>query len=164
MSETNLSSFILSVTDLLCGDYKQSEYGKVILPSTVLSRLDDVLEATKDTVLKERAVREKLGLNRSSCGNVATLGPIQRGKKATLFMESIVIGPEGSSSNRQLYLQLIGRDCFGEKYRHESTLKCRFQFQKRFFVVPKADARNENSDQKSKREDFQSIRWLAKGV
>ena len=35
MSDTNLSSFIWSVADLLRGDYKQSEYGKVILPFTV---------------------------------------------------------------------------------------------------------------------------------
>jgi type I restriction enzyme M protein len=33
-----LSSFIWSVADLLRGDYKQSEYGKVILPFTVLRR------------------------------------------------------------------------------------------------------------------------------
>ena len=31
MSDPNLSSFIWSVADLLRGDYKQSEYGKVIL-------------------------------------------------------------------------------------------------------------------------------------
>ncbi|HEX8100820.1 MAG TPA: class I SAM-dependent DNA methyltransferase, partial [Actinomycetota bacterium] len=45
-------SFIWSVADLLRGDYKQSEYGKVILPLTVLRRLDSVLEPTKDAVLK----------------------------------------------------------------------------------------------------------------
>ena len=37
MSDPNLSSFIWSVADLLRGDYKQSEYGKVILPFTVLA-------------------------------------------------------------------------------------------------------------------------------
>jgi len=47
MADTNLSSFIWSVADLLRGDYKQSEYGKVILPFTVLRRLDCVLEPTK---------------------------------------------------------------------------------------------------------------------
>ena len=45
MADTNLSSFIWSVADLLRGNYKQSEYGKVILPFTVLRRLDCVLEA-----------------------------------------------------------------------------------------------------------------------
>ena len=44
-SETirNHAAFIWSVADLLRGDYKQSEYGKVILPMVVLRRLDCVL-------------------------------------------------------------------------------------------------------------------------
>ena len=63
MNDQNLSSFIWSVADLLRGDYKQSEYGKVILPFTVLRRLDCVLEATKTAVLKELEIRSKSGLN-----------------------------------------------------------------------------------------------------
>jgi type I restriction enzyme M protein len=63
VSDPNLSSFIWSVADLLRGDYKQSEYGKVILPFTVLRRLDCVLEPTKAAVLAELAKREKAGLN-----------------------------------------------------------------------------------------------------
>ncbi|MDP1646197.1 MAG: class I SAM-dependent DNA methyltransferase [Thiobacillus sp.] len=63
MANPNLSSFIWSVADLLRGDYKQSEYGKVILPFTVLRRLDCVLEATKPAVLAELAKREKAGIN-----------------------------------------------------------------------------------------------------
>ncbi len=47
----NHAAFIWSVADLLRGDYKQSEYGKVIMPFTVLRRLDCVLEQTKDAVL-----------------------------------------------------------------------------------------------------------------
>jgi len=39
--------FFHPFADLLRGDYKQSEYGKVILPFTILRRLDCVLEATK---------------------------------------------------------------------------------------------------------------------
>ena len=39
MNHQALSSFIWSVADLLRGDYKQSDYGKVILPFTVLRRL-----------------------------------------------------------------------------------------------------------------------------
>lgn len=58
MANTNLSSFIWSVADLLRGDYKQSEYGKVILPFTVLRRLDCVLEPTKKAVLAEKKKRE----------------------------------------------------------------------------------------------------------
>jgi type I restriction enzyme M protein len=63
MNQQQLSSFIWSVADLLRGDYKQSEYGKVILPFTVLRRLDCVLEPTKDAVLKEKEKREAAKIN-----------------------------------------------------------------------------------------------------
>ena len=63
MNQSNLSAFIWSVADLLRGDYKQSEYGKVILPFTVLRRLDCVLAPTKADVLKEQAKREAAGVD-----------------------------------------------------------------------------------------------------
>ena len=63
MNHQALSSFIWSVADLLRGDYKQSDYGKVILPFTVLRRLDCVLEPTKAAVLAEFAAKQKAGLN-----------------------------------------------------------------------------------------------------
>lgn len=46
------ANFIWSIADLLRGDYKQSDYGKVILPLTVLRRLDCVLESSKEKVLQ----------------------------------------------------------------------------------------------------------------
>ena len=51
----NNAAFIWSVADLLRGDYKQSEYAKVVLPLTVLRRLDCVLEPTKAAVLERYA-------------------------------------------------------------------------------------------------------------
>jgi type I restriction enzyme M protein len=63
MPDPNLSSFIWSVADLLRGDYKQSEYGKVILPFTVLRRLDCVLEPTKSAVLAENEKRKQANIN-----------------------------------------------------------------------------------------------------
>src|ERR1035437_5008349 len=55
-SETirNHAAFIWSVADLLRGEYKQSEYGKVVLPLTVIRRLDCVLEPTKQAVLERQ--------------------------------------------------------------------------------------------------------------
>lgn len=66
-------AFIWSVADLLRGDYKQSEYGRVILPFTVLRRLDCVVEPNKDAVLdtaakhasSPEAVRDKMLLRAS---------------------------------------------------------------------------------------------------
>ncbi|MGH3626648.1 MAG: type I restriction-modification system subunit M N-terminal domain-containing protein, partial [Sciscionella sp.] len=48
-----MTSFIWSVADLLRGDYKQADYGKVILPFTVLRRLDCVLDETREAVWKK---------------------------------------------------------------------------------------------------------------
>ncbi len=63
MNQQTLSAFIWAVADLLRGDYKQSEYGRVILPFTVLRRLDCVLEATKPAVLAEYESKQKAGVN-----------------------------------------------------------------------------------------------------
>jgi type I restriction enzyme M protein len=40
----NLGSFVWSIAEILRGDFKQSEYGKVILPFFVMRRLDCILE------------------------------------------------------------------------------------------------------------------------
>ena len=63
MNQSALSSFIWSVADLLRGDYRQSEYGKVILPFTVLRRLDCVLAPTKAKVLAEHEKKTAAGVN-----------------------------------------------------------------------------------------------------
>jgi len=63
MPDPSLSSFLWSVADLLRGDYKQSDYGKVILPFTVLRRLDCVLDPTKAAVLAELARRTQAKIN-----------------------------------------------------------------------------------------------------
>ncbi|MCZ4296636.1 type I restriction-modification system subunit M [Henriciella marina] len=48
----SLSSFAWSIAEILRGDFKQSEYGNVILPFIVLRRLDCILEASKANVLE----------------------------------------------------------------------------------------------------------------
>ncbi|CAM3155268.1 type I restriction-modification system subunit M [Cupriavidus taiwanensis] len=63
MNHQALSSFIWSVADLLRGNYKQSEYGRVILPFTVLRRLDCVLAITKPAVLAEFEAKTQAGIN-----------------------------------------------------------------------------------------------------
>ena len=63
MNQQSLSAFIWSVADLLRGDYKPADYGKVILPFTVLRRLDCVLAPTKADVLTEFELRTAAGLN-----------------------------------------------------------------------------------------------------
>ena len=67
-SFSEITSFLWSVADRLRGNYKQSDYGKVILPFTVLRRLDCVLEPTKAKVL---ARHDKL-----KGGSVKNLEPV----------------------------------------------------------------------------------------
>ena len=63
----NHAGLIWSIADLLRGDYKQSEYGRVILPLVVLRRLDCVLEPTKPQVLSRLA---------ALAGKIENVGPI----------------------------------------------------------------------------------------
>jgi type I restriction enzyme M protein len=51
----NNASFIWSIAELLRGDFKPSEYGKIVLPFTILRRLDCLLEPTKDLVRETSA-------------------------------------------------------------------------------------------------------------
>src|ERR1700761_5207818 len=64
---TNHADFIWSVADLLRGDYKQSEYGKVILLLPVIRRLDCVLEPTKEAVLQK---------HKALAGRVENVAPV----------------------------------------------------------------------------------------
>ena len=63
----NHAGFIWSVADLVRGDYKQSEYGRVILPLTVLRRLECVLDPVKPAML------ERFGQLK---GKVRSFGPV----------------------------------------------------------------------------------------
>ena len=61
MSETNNAAFIWSIANLLRGTYKPADYGKFILPFTVLRRLDSALEASKTKVLEEFGKNKNAG-------------------------------------------------------------------------------------------------------
>src|SRR3990172_5783528 len=56
MSPQDLSNFIFSIANILRGPYRPPQYRKVMLPMTVLRRLDCVLEPTKEKVQDEHKV------------------------------------------------------------------------------------------------------------
>ena len=99
----NLSAFIWSVADLLRGDYKQSDYGKVILPFTVLRRLDCVLEPSKAAVLAEKQLREGQGLDpepfllRAAGLNFCNVSP--------LSLKALMGDQENIAENLRAYVQ-----------------------------------------------------------
>ena len=59
---TQLASFIWTVADLLRGDFKQSQYGRIILPFTLLRRLECVLEESKQAVLAQHEKARNMNL------------------------------------------------------------------------------------------------------
>ena len=98
----NHAAFIWSVADLLRGDYKQSEYGKVILPLTVLRRLDCVLEPTKQAVLDRMA---------QLAGKVHNLDPILQKEAGEQFYNTsrfdfatLVAAPDDLADNLKHYI------------------------------------------------------------
>ncbi|MFN8133129.1 MAG: class I SAM-dependent DNA methyltransferase [Solirubrobacteraceae bacterium] len=58
----NHANLIWGIAELLRGDYKQADYGKVILPLVVMRRLDQALEETKDQVLARAAELRAAGI------------------------------------------------------------------------------------------------------
>ena len=98
----NHAAFIWSVADLLRGDYKQSEYGKVILPLTVIRRLDCVLEPTKQAVLD----RHKL-----LAGRIENMEPVLQAVAGQQFYNTspltftkLLDDPDTIADSLQLYI------------------------------------------------------------
>jgi len=100
----HLVSFIWDVADLLRGPYRPPEYRKVMLPMTVLRRLDCVLESTKAKVLEE---------NKRLKGQNATIVDkmLRRAAKQQFYNTSkydftkLLADPEGLAQNLLHYIQ-----------------------------------------------------------
>jgi type I restriction enzyme M protein len=103
MSQPSLSAFIWSVADLLRGDYRPSDYGTVILPFTVLRRLDSVLAPTKAAVLAEFEARKKADVNPEPF--------LKRKAKQTFFntspldLKKLLGDPDNIAANLMSYIQ-----------------------------------------------------------
>ena len=57
-NHSQTAAFLWSIADLLRGDFKQSQYGRIILPFTLLRRMECVLEPTKEAVVRESYAQE----------------------------------------------------------------------------------------------------------
>jgi len=97
------ADFIWSIADLLRGDYKQSEYQKVILPLTVLRRLDCVTKPNKENVLERYEQLQESGIE-----NVAPALKKASGEKvyntSEYTFESLCSDPDQIASNLQYYI------------------------------------------------------------
>lgn len=113
MANTNFSqtaAFIWAVADLLRGDFKQSQYGRVILPFTLLRRLECVLAGTKEAVLAEAEKlkasplpeegREKFLLRATKGLSFFNTSPMDLGK----------MGQNDIKANLENYVQSFSKD------------------------------------------------------
>ena len=103
------ANFIWSIADLLRGDYKQSDYGKVILPLTVLRRLDCVLDSTKDKVLKKAEQVKSM--------NIQNLDPILNKVSGYNFhnrskfnFDKLIADPNNLAANLRNYINGFSED------------------------------------------------------
>ncbi|WP_461172680.1 type I restriction-modification system subunit M [Arthrobacter sp. Z1-9] len=62
MAGNNNANLVWSIANILRGTYKPAQYGSVVLPFTILRRLDGVLEKTKDAVLQEAEAKKDLNI------------------------------------------------------------------------------------------------------
>lgn len=93
MNQQNLADFIWSVADVLRGDFKQSEFGRIILPFTVLRRLECVLESTRDKVRSQYQSMQASGVD------MDLILPATAG--ATFYnVSQFALGSVGSTSTR----------------------------------------------------------------
>lgn len=96
--------FIWSIADLLRGDYKQSEYQKVILPLTVLRRLDCVTEPNKEEVLQKHEELQEQGIENVEPTLKKVSGhPVYNTSEYTF--ESLCAEPENLEENLKYYIQ-----------------------------------------------------------
>lgn len=105
MNNNNFSqtaALLWSVADLLRGDFKQSQYGRIILPFTLLRRLECVLEATKPDVLAKYEAVKALALEAQDKLLIHTA---QLSFYNTSKMDLHRLGETGIASNLESYVQ-----------------------------------------------------------
>ncbi|MFE5723029.1 type I restriction-modification system subunit M [Streptomyces erythrochromogenes] len=100
---TELANHAWSVADLLRGDYKQSDYGKVILPFTVLRRLECVLEPTREKVTETVAqYKDQEGMDPDHFLRKASGHSFYN--KSDLTLKKIAADPQSAAKNLQIYV------------------------------------------------------------
>ncbi|MFF2128581.1 N-6 DNA methylase [Streptomyces olivochromogenes] len=99
---TELANHAWSVADLLRGDYRQSDYGKVILPFTVLRRLECVLEPTHDKVVE--TVAKFAGQEIDTDHFLRKASGHSFYNKSDLTLRKIAADPQNAAKNLQIYV------------------------------------------------------------
>lgn len=106
----NLAAYIWSLADLLRGDFKQSQYGRVILPFTLLRRLEGVLEESKAAVLVEYEKVQKMNLPEQAQEKLLLRATGGLSFFNTSKMDLSKLGESAIKENLESYIQSFSKD------------------------------------------------------
>ena len=115
---TELAGEVWKVADLLRGDYKRSDYGKVILPLTVLRRLECVLEPTRAKVQEAKARFAGQDLDTDRFLRRAT-GNLSFYNTSTYTLKSIGNDPTHAAANLNKYIAAFSPNAQAVMERYE---------------------------------------------
>ncbi|MGF6343464.1 type I restriction enzyme M protein [Citrobacter sp. 506] len=109
-SFSQTAAFLWSVADLLRGDFKQSQYGRIILPFTLLRRLECVLESSKPSVLAQVEKIQSMNLPEEAQEKMI----LRAADNLTFFntspMDLSKMGQNGIKANLEKYVQSFSTD------------------------------------------------------
>jgi type I restriction enzyme M protein len=106
----NLAAFCWSIADLLRGDFRQSQYGRIILPFTLLRRLEGVLENSKEQVLAELDRIQAMNLPEEAQEKLLLRATGGLSFFNTSKMDLSKLGESGIKANLQSYIQSFSKD------------------------------------------------------
>jgi len=106
----NLAADLWALADLLRGDFKQSQYGRVILPFALLRRLECVLESSKSAVLLEAAKVEKMAIAEEAKEKLLLRATGGLSFFNTSPMDLSTLGESGIKPNLERYIQCFSKD------------------------------------------------------
>jgi type I restriction enzyme M protein len=106
----NLAAFCWSIADLLRGDFKQSQYGRIILPFTLLRRLEGVLEESKEAVLAQHDKVQQMNLPEEAQEQMLLRATRGLSFFNTSKMDMSKLGESGIKANLESYIQDFSKD------------------------------------------------------
>ena len=104
------AAYIWSLADLLRGDFKQSQYGRIILPFTILRRLECVLEGRKPQVLKQAEKLAAMKNLEADAREKFLLKAAQQAFYNTSPMDLSKLGSADIKSNLLTYVDSFSKD------------------------------------------------------
>lgn len=106
----NLASDSWAIADLLRGDFKQSQYGRIILPFCLLRRLECVLESSKAAVLAEQQKIQAMNLPEEAQEKMILRATGGLSFFNTSKMDLSKLGEAGIKANLESYIQSFSKD------------------------------------------------------